>query len=320
MSSFSSDQIRSYLQRGTLNRHVLGEGMFRVAITRIGPGMVWVKVNLETTDNFSFVPVVTEDLRMTLNLSSHERFFLVESSLENNLAFIDMITAIFNSLNKGARLDALLNLKIVLSEYLEFFAQRRNLILSRQRQLGLLGELIVLEEIFSHVNDSSSAIATWHGPMGKPQDFSFRSSFALEVKCRMGLDNSVVISNEQQLDASQICGIFLCVFTAIENPNGVSLQAMLNKCLANCDSIAADALYLKIRMLGIEKWTFPYYDNYRLKFEAPEIYRVDGESNVITPQIIPISTSNVRYKLQLSALNPVKTSLKSLISEIAKDE
>ena len=125
--------------------------------------------------------------------------------MENNLAFIDMITAIFNSLSKGARVDALVKLKIVLSEYLEFFAQRRNLILSEQSQLGLLGELIVLEEIFAHVSDSSRAISAWQGPMGKPQDFAFRSSFGLEVKCRLGLDNSVVISNEQQLD---FCAFF----------------------------------------------------------------------------------------------------------------
>jgi hypothetical protein len=320
MSSFSNDIVRSYLNGAQSTELTLGPGGFRVTIKRVSPGKVWITILLNSSDEFSFAPVVTDELTVTLNQSSQECFFWISTSIENNLAFIDMMTATLNCLGEGARAEALSEMKIVLSSYLEFFAQRRNLILSQKSQRGLLCELLVLEELFAQINDSSRAIATWQGPLGKPQDFIFRSPFAVEVKSRMGLENTVVISNEQQLDASQLDSIFLCVFPVKESPSGISLQAMVKKCLSYCDDFSAHAFYLKLGKLGLEKWTLPYHENYRVSFGQPEIYRIQSQSKVITPQSIPTNTSNVQYKLHLAALDSAKMKLKTLISKIANDE
>jgi hypothetical protein len=313
MNNLSSDDVNSFLHDQSRVHKVIGEGNFNVTFSRIEPGMVWIKIYLDDSDSLSFIPVITEDLRLTLNQTDRARYFLIETSLESNRAFLDFLTSILNSLTKANRQDALKEMSSTLTTYLEFFAQRKNLMLSKPRQRGLIGELFVLNEMLIEVNDSSDAINFWQGPLGRPQDFIFESNCSLEIKTKSGLENAVIIANERQLESSEKNEVFLCVFPVTENPGGYSLHDVITKCIENCSPEALPALYSRLQTLGLEKWTIPYHNHYRLFLEKPEIYRIDTQTKVITTHTIPDSTSNVRYKLNLSSFQPLTTSLKELI-------
>lgn len=77
-------------------------------------------------------------------------------------------------------------------------------LLSIERQLGLMGELIVLERMISA--DGSAAIAAWIGPLGEPHDFRNGNS-ELEVKTTAGTRRIHTIHNLTQLTVSPGCSL-----------------------------------------------------------------------------------------------------------------
>lgn len=79
-------------------------------------------------------------------------------------------------------------------------------LLSIERQLGLLGELIVLERMISA--DGADALAAWIGPQGEPHDFRVASS-EFEVKTSVSTRRIHTVHNLTQLMASPGCSLFI---------------------------------------------------------------------------------------------------------------
>jgi hypothetical protein len=69
-------------------------------------------------------------------------------------------------------------------------------LLGLERQLGLLGELIVLEKVIRRVGPS--ALSAWIGPRGEPHDFRLHTR-ELEVKTTTGTRRIHTINGTQQL-------------------------------------------------------------------------------------------------------------------------
>lgn len=84
------------------------------------------------------------------------------------------------------------------------FEQKR--ILSIERQIGLLGELMILERLLSV--DGPDAIEAWIGPQGEPHDFRIATN-EIEVKTSVGNRRVHTINNLTQLIASPACSLFI---------------------------------------------------------------------------------------------------------------
>jgi len=79
-------------------------------------------------------------------------------------------------------------------------------LLSIERQLGLIGELIVLERMISA--DGPQAIDAWIGPLREPHDFRVMNS-EFEVKSTAGSRRIHTIHNLTQLTVSPGCLLFI---------------------------------------------------------------------------------------------------------------
>ena len=84
------------------------------------------------------------------------------------------------------------------------FEQRR--ILSIERQIGLLGELLVLERMIS--DDGPDAMEAWIGPQGEPHDFRIIDN-EFEVKTSVGTRRIHTINSLAQLIPSPGSSLFI---------------------------------------------------------------------------------------------------------------
>ena len=92
--------------------------------------------------------------------------------------------------------------------------------LSREEQMGLMGELLVLERVLLPVLGPPGAVMAWTGPFDSPKDFEI-GPVHLESKARRsGAAPTVSISSEDQLDASASDALFLHVLELSQSARG----------------------------------------------------------------------------------------------------
>lgn len=101
-------------------------------------------------------------------------------------------------------------------------------LLSVERQLGLIGELLVLDSVIDMTGPA--AVDSWTGPAGEPHDFRLNGC-ELEVKTTAGSRRLHYIHGLDQLVPSQ--GMKLFVVSVLLEPAGkaewISLQSMVQK-------------------------------------------------------------------------------------------
>jgi hypothetical protein len=92
---------------------------------------------------------------------------------------------------------------------------REKAILSSERQIGLFGELLVLERLIG--NKGPEAAAAWIGPLGEPHDFRVAAA-EFEVKTSVGTKRIHTINGMDQLTPSLGCS--LAVISILLAPPG----------------------------------------------------------------------------------------------------
>jgi hypothetical protein len=99
--------------------------------------------------------------------------------------------------------------------------------LSLERQLGLIGELWLLDHLIGHLGPIE-ALESWSGPTHAAHDFRF-GPFEIEVKTTRGEHRVHVISSDTQLVASEGSELHLLSlqFTAAGPGQGASLQTRI---------------------------------------------------------------------------------------------
>jgi hypothetical protein len=121
----------------------------------------------------------------------------------------DLIQATQHIENTSAAVESIL---MRLDRWHEFLKKNRSIILSEEKILGLLGELLFIRNHLIPVFGAGQSIQFWHGPEGSPQDFNVNES-AIEVKCQSATTLPYVkISSMNQL-CSQLPTMYLFVVT-----------------------------------------------------------------------------------------------------------
>ncbi len=112
----------------------------------------------------------------------------------------------------SAQTDSLLVIHAVLSKWKEFFLSDKELLIAPERQQGLYGELLFLEECLEELGES--AVSHWAGSNDETHDFYIASN-AVEVKttCTQA-PYFAHISSEYQLDNSDVPGKLFLRFYA----------------------------------------------------------------------------------------------------------
>jgi len=104
-------------------------------------------------------------------------------------------------------------------------ARRRGL--SWEEQLGLFGELIVLQIMGAEIG-YGKAIEGWRGPLDGIQDFS-RLGVAIEVKTVVGIGHLLKISHLAQLETAGLSSLVIARLRLREDHNGKSLPSVIEE-------------------------------------------------------------------------------------------
>ena len=192
---------------------------------------------------------------------------------------------------------------IRLERWRNLLRDRRDRSLSKAQQLGLFGELSVLEDLFFAELSPLDAIAAWRGPRSDEQDFLL-GDWLFEVKSQISTADQVVkIASQHQLDP--ISGsIILCHQTFGISPESSAEGRSLNEIVRDVRSTAreggaaaSDLLESNLLEVGYEAST--EYDAEKLVLSQRRFFRVQDEFPRIVASDLRSGIQDVSYSIRL---------------------
>ena len=194
--------------------------------------------------------------------------------------------------------------------------------LSPAEQMGLLGELLVLERLLLPQVGAANAVAAWCGPLGSPKDFEI-GRVAIEAKAhRGGVSPLVTITSEDQLDGSGVDSLFLHVVEinpatadAIGGLTIVDVAYRMRSQLFSLNPEAATAFVNLLSAAGLRPEDD--YSNSLWLEGASSLYWVSDQFPRIARSELRSGVSRVRYALSLSDCEPFATPISNLSETLA---
>jgi len=182
-------------------------------------------------------------------------------------------------------------LQHLLYTWQEFFKGNREP-LGDQAQLGLMGELTVLQDCILNQLNPKNALEAWKGPLRGIHDFVFKSC-NIEVKSSIGLNNRrFIINGENQLSIPLEKDLYIMnpVFDISDNGQSLSDIVASIKALVNSDQISSYIIENLLAKVGYHAIHNEYYLNEGLKLFLTDliIYQV----GVGFPRLLPGSSGD----------------------------
>lgn len=176
-------------------------------------------------------------------------------------------------------------------------------LLSHEDQMGLIGELIVLEQYLLPSLDPARAVAAWCGPNGAAQDFKL-AGVLVESKARVSSGaNEVAISSEHQLNASSddmYLHLSVLDTTTDEGPEGFTVTDIAARVRGGLAGVP-DALERFDALLAAAGFDFADdYSTQRWVGGERAVYHVIESFPRLIPSGLPPGIRNLRYWLDLS--------------------
>jgi hypothetical protein len=195
--------------------------------------------------------------------------------------------------------------------------------LGEEAQKGLVGELLVLEQLLIPNIGCNAAVMAWQGPLDAPKDFEI-GPVAIEAKARRGAAAPfVTISSEHQLDTTGLDTMFLHVVdlsrTSADSLPGASITTIAGRVrslIAACDSAALERFDSLLLSAGLD-----LQENYEdwLWLEGKQrLYRVDESFPRLESSKIPQGVSWIQYRLSLTACEPHLINEADLLTQLGK--
>lgn len=183
---------------------------------------------------------------------------------------------------------------------LESFASlaKEKLLLSIERQIGLLGELLALKRMI--LCDGPLATKAWVGPQGEPHDFRV-GNLEFEVKTTSGTRRIHRVSNLSQLMPSLGCSLFL--LSVVLGPggkdNGFSLADEIDsiKLLLKENTECLNRFVLSLENLGYESAYHTQYSRVFILRRPLAIIPVDHGFPVITVKTLTSAMGEVAHRI-----------------------
>ena len=215
------------------------------------------------------------------------------------------------------------NIPLILNEKVRYwgklFAKIKGELLSKERQRGLYGELTFLNTLLNRSNDFVKTISSWTGPEGSNQDFSNGLS-AVEVKSSKATKPTVNIASELQLDWTILDNLYLHVIHLDELNNGPDTLKKLIEVIKQRLEKHPNLLRLfeeKLDLVGIPFGEEKHYNEVGFIIRSKRAYEVqNGFPVLINETINNEAIHNVKYQIDLTALEPFETELESVISKM----
>ena len=190
-----------------------------------------------------------------------------------------------------------------LNVWIEFLKNGDGKYLSLRKQIGLIGELVLLDKLKRYSPSELVWINSWKGPEKHCKDY-IASKIAFEVKSILNEESSVKISSLDQLDTTNIHKLLLSVFQFIEDPEkGNTINYFVDSIISkiNCNK----TLHIFLTKLGLSGYYLTHQKHYNLKFSLTNdhCFNVYSDFPRLTSKTVAKEISNVKYNLDLSSLS-----------------
>lgn len=174
-------------------------------------------------------------------------------------------------------------------------------LLNEEQIRGLVAELLFLRDQLIP-RFGPSAVETWRGPQGFPQDFAI-DGMAIEIKSHLvGSPAQVRISSPEQLFVAGSKLYLHVQRLAIASMDGLDLPSLIAEIAASLGGHATALASFELALAEAGYEAAPEYAAYRLSAEGADSYLVDGDFPRIRPQDVPEGACNLTYSIRLPAL------------------
>lgn len=233
------------------------------------------------------------------------------------ILFLEDLIRSLKTINNENNIPLILNEKV--GYWGKLFAKIKGELLSKERQRGLYGELIFLNTLLNRSNDFVKTISSWTGPDGSNQDFS-NGLTAVEVKSSKATKPTVNIASELQLDWTILDNLYLHVIHLDELNNGPDTLKKMIEVIKQRVEKHPNLLRLfeeKLDLVGIPFGEEKHYNEVGFIIRSQRAYEVqNGFPVLINKTINNEAIHNVKYQIDLTALEPFETELESVISNM----
>ena len=187
-------------------------------------------------------------------------------------------------------------------EWSEFFTSGRLGKDSTSRIIGLIGELLVLENVVKQLG--AGAISSLWGPERHRHDFEFENS-GIEVKTTINTNsNEVEIHGLKQLSPDPERSLYLAHLKINLDPKGSNLNELVKRILDS--KVSKFELDEKIKKSGVTDDLIESFSNFKFNGFIARYFLVDGAFPSITQENLSAGDlsriSRVSYKIDLNDL------------------
>lgn len=202
--------------------------------------------------------------------------------------------------------DELIASRLYLQRFLmwkNLFGASKNKTMSFENIKGLYGELIFLKEVIIERYGKNAAVKSWLGPLKNKRDFEVENTW-YEVKTTTSDSKEVYISSISQLDDPTI-GFLVAVKLEQSNLNNIFSKS-LYKLVEELLDIFEDFPLKEEFINKLDKYGYDFnevYENYIFHYIGVCEIEINENSKVIRRSSVPISVSEVSYKINYELIN-----------------
>jgi len=200
-----------------------------------------------------------------------------------------------------------------------FFSNKRKNVLSNERQRGLYAELYWLRKMINHNNshEAYKLLSSWKGPERSHHDFENDNGSIIEVKSTITKEpRKVRISNERQLDDTNLKHVYLFILTINVNKKGESLPEIVEE-IRNMIILPKYIFILKrkLALAGyLESDAIKYISGYNIRKE--ELFKIrEGFPRII---LLDSGIGDLKYSIQISSCKEFEVGIESTINNVFK--
>jgi hypothetical protein len=189
--------------------------------------------------------------------------------------------------------------------------------LSIEKQKGLIGELLLFNNLLEEEYSIDALLESWTGPDFNDKDFRF-GSLGIEVKLTSSKVPKVKISSERQLDNENLTKLYLVLYVVEEvKDKGFSLNSIIEQIRTKINNNQNALKFFNERLLLVGYFDEDF-ENYKRQyaFRNRNFYEVISDFPRLVASDLPIGLFDTKYNIELSAIERFLTSNESILELI----
>jgi hypothetical protein len=243
--------------------------------------------------------------------------YLLDNELKDifSLFIQNILEDIESSITESEAITITLN---VVSKWKKLFDKINFNGLSLEKQKGLIGELLFLNFLMHNDKTSVNAVNSWTGTEQEFQAKDFTLGLTgIEIKFTSSQQPLIKVSNERQLDSSNLNELFLVLYSAeAVKENGISLNSIIEQIRENISTEEERNIFNgKLQLNGYFDEDKEHYGN---MYSVKKIFAfaVTSEFPRIVKSQLPLGIYDASYSIEISAAENFIIELEEILLNI----